>query len=197
MEPITDHVAQGQALWIQQYKNKPRLEALLASYTQEVQELEDAIWEVRLSRYIDNATGAQLETLARLVGQTPQGENDALLRLLVKVRIRINRSHGHFNDILAIGHLLFGDAAFSLSELYPTFMLLEAEHAWDGDVSAARVAGLLQEAAAGSVRIDLHWREEADNETFMFADGDVEELDEDTGLADDDGLVGGALMGVN
>jgi hypothetical protein len=100
LEQITDHEEQAYGLFLEQYSEKPRLAALLASYAQEIQELEDAIWAVRLGRFLDNAVGAQLDVIGKLVGEPREGRADNVYRVLITGKIRVNWSLGRPKDVI-------------------------------------------------------------------------------------------------
>src|SRR5688572_13994483 len=99
---IADHVEQGLRLLLDQYKDKPRLTALLSSYLNRVQELEDAAWDVRIKRFVDDAVGAQLDGIGRIVGELRQGRDDVTYRLFILARIRVNLSFGHADDVIDV-----------------------------------------------------------------------------------------------
>jgi hypothetical protein len=108
LEQVTDHEEQAYGLFLDQYAEKPRLAALLASYTQEIQELEDAIWAVRLGRFLDNAEGAQLDVIGKLVGERRDGRADNVYRILITAKIRVNWSRGRPNDVIAVVRIVQG-----------------------------------------------------------------------------------------
>ena len=108
LEQVTDHEEQAYGLFIEQYSERPRLAALLASYTQEIQELEDAIWAVRLGRFLDNAEGAQLDVIGKLVGERRDGRADNVYRVLITAKIRVNWSQGRPNDVIAVVRIVQG-----------------------------------------------------------------------------------------
>lgn len=95
-------VEDGLGLLITQFKEKPVLAALLTSWLQQVQELEQAWLDLFTERGLDTATGAQLDVLARIVGTTRDGATDAQLLARIKSRIVINRSNGTAEDLLQI-----------------------------------------------------------------------------------------------
>jgi hypothetical protein len=99
---ITDHVEQAQGLVLEQYKNKPRLAAWIASYVGEVQALEDAAYDVIIKRLVDVAVGAQLDTIGRIVAQPRSGQTDDVYRIFISARIRINRSKGQARDLVDV-----------------------------------------------------------------------------------------------
>ena len=99
-------------------ENNPQLAALLTSYTDEVQELENAIWDVMVGRLTDYASGVQLDALGRIVGQKRESLGDAAYRAHIKARVRINQSFGQAKDIIAVIKLV-DSAVFHITE-YPT-----------------------------------------------------------------------------
>ena len=123
LAPIADHVEQGRALLLEQYRGKPRLDALLAAYTRQVQKLEDAIWSVILGRMLENAAGVQLDKIGKIVGQKRLGEPDVRYRMLIQVRIAINRSSGYPDEIINVARLVcqppFAPHAFDVEDEPP------------------------------------------------------------------------------
>lgn len=105
-------------------ENNPQLAALLTSYTDEVQELENAIWDVIVGRLTDYAEGVQLEALGHIVGQKRDGLGDAAYRAHIKARIRINQSFGQPQDVIAVIRLV-DTVSFHLAE-FP----VAAFHVW-------------------------------------------------------------------
>lgn len=96
-------------------EDNPQLANLLSSYTDEVQELENAIWDVLVGRLTDYAVGVQLDALGRIVGQKRDSLGDAAYRAHIKARIRINQSFGQPKDIIAVIKLV-DTSAFHLAE---------------------------------------------------------------------------------
>ena len=52
----TNYLALAQSRNLEQYKDKPRFNALLASWTQEVQAVENALWQIYVNRLLQNAS---------------------------------------------------------------------------------------------------------------------------------------------
>lgn len=120
----TDHVARGLARLLQQYQSSPYMRGLLTSYLNRIQELENAAWEVILYRLLPNAEGAQLDALGRIVGRGRGNLSDANYLLAIQAEIRINRSSGTPEDMIAIATLSLppGDV-FTYAEAYPAVAL--------------------------------------------------------------------------
>jgi hypothetical protein len=188
----------GVGLFIDQYKDKPRLEALARSFLDSCQELEDVIWSVLLARIIDNAIGKNLDTLGKLVGQPRLGYDDVTYRIFINARALVNRSRGRAQDIIAVAALLLGVYTFSYTDLYPASFVVEA----DGPVSAgivahaSAIATLISKARSAGVGSSFHYTDEASAGLLLFSATDSMDIDSPHGLADDTGTTGGTLIGV-
>lgn len=167
--PITDHVERGLAHLIEQYRGRPRLEAYVRSFLLEVQALSDAAWEVLISRLIDDATGEQLTVLGRLVGERGRVEDDERFRVVIRARIAVNKSRGTGNDILRVAILLLGVTEFTLEEFFPGAMVLTIED--QIDFIPLIEHAMLEQAALGGVRIDVHFHETPSDELFRYGTG--------------------------
>ncbi len=167
LEHNPDYVAQGLLRIIEQYKGKPRLAAWITSYLEEIQELEDAMWQVVTERWLEKpdgspgAVGAQLLVLGRIVGQVNPGldisdpierEN---YRALIRARIKVNRSSGKRGQLIEILRLVVGDdATINYAEYYPARIMLTSVGA-DADLDMDIVLGLLRDAKAAGVALQL------------------------------------------
>lgn len=100
---ITDHEASGLALLIPEYQDTPRWQAWVASMLISVQEIETAefdVWEIVLN--IDEAVGAQLDLIGRIVREDRDGRTNDLYRRAISVRILINKSQGRIEELVLI-----------------------------------------------------------------------------------------------
>lgn len=193
---VTDHADQGVALLLDQYKEKPRIEALLRSYLDEVQELEDVIADIRASRDVDTTTGVHLEKIGRKVGQPRVGVDD-LYRVFIRVRIRVNASHGKAKDVIAVAKLATLGRACKFYPLYPASFVIDVLEPLGATLTplAGFIAGLIEEATAAGVGSSLHFSDSEEDETFAFSSDDDEQADAARGFADNAGLTGGQLIG--
>lgn len=108
---VSDHEQSGVDLLLEQFRGLPRIEGLLRSYLIQVQQLEDALWEILGSSILDNASDAQLDGIGDLMGEPRRGRSDALYRPAIRVRALINRCNGKHSEILAILTLHLGVAS--------------------------------------------------------------------------------------
>src|SRR5690606_28166017 len=78
-------------------------------------------------------------------------------------RIAVNRSNGHGEDILRVASLLF-ERDFDLTEFYPGAMVLTVTE--PVDAVPALEHEMMEDAAAGGVRIDVHCSEDEQADLF-------------------------------
>lgn len=67
-----------------------------------MQEAEDNIYDLVISRMLDNANDAQLDQWGAVIGELREGEADSAYRNIIKARIRANSSNGNIEDLLII-----------------------------------------------------------------------------------------------
>jgi hypothetical protein len=73
---------------------RTNVKAITKIYLDVFQDIETAIEAVYISRYIDQATAAQLDLLGALVGRLRANFADAEYRTLIRAQILVNRSDG-------------------------------------------------------------------------------------------------------
>lgn len=149
---FTDHESRVSRL-IEQFQDKPDLEALIRSYLAQLQDVEDALFEIILERDLDNAVGLQLSTIADIVGQPRTTSDDDRFRTMVRARIAINLSDSTGEDIIRVANLLLVDGeAYELKEEPPAQLrvtVLDPLTSADADL----MRDLLNLADAGGVRL--------------------------------------------
>jgi hypothetical protein len=191
---VTDHVAQGLALFIEYFQNKPNLAALTSSYLNQIQEIENVFFDVLTKRYIANAKDAQLDTLGRIVGQPRIGATDDIYRLWILARIRANVSNGRADDIIQVAQLVLQGLSFTYDDYYPASFVVDVTEPMTVDApSVASIIGITRGAGIGSA---LLFASSTEDNSFTFADGDDQEDDIDRGFADDASTVGGEFVDV-
>lgn len=104
-----NHNTEAQALFTDHYRNQVVIPALLKGYMAKVQELETVFWSIINSFLLaNNPTGDQLNSIGSIVGAPRGSLNDADYLAAIRLQIRVNRSQGLANDIIAVGSLACG-----------------------------------------------------------------------------------------
>ncbi len=191
-----DHVTQGLSLLIQQFKGKPRIEAFLTTFLDQIQELEEAFIDLWLIKLLSLASGVHLADIGNLVGQpNSAGLDDDDYRQLVRARILANRSNGDPDTLIAIVRLVFptgGSVEFTRLPDASFILELSAEDGTD-DYPMAELARIINRARAGGVHGLFQWSPAPPENTFTLADGNVDQVSTTQGFPDEDGNGGGVL----
>lgn len=151
---IDDHTAQGLARLIEKYKDKSKLRALLSSYLNRIQEIEDLLWEIINEQLLDNAVGVQLDIWGKLVKQPRVSDDDDIYRLFIKAKIIILRSHGRTDDYIKVLFAILGeDFAFRVRDVYPHQVRIYLDDASPYDPNV--IAQLLGKTRAATITLRL------------------------------------------
>lgn len=109
--PVTNQIERALGRLTTAFRSQPNVRAILKSLLVGVPELEATLWAVINTRILSNLdvmvaanqdTGDQIDNIGALVGESRQGRTDAEYLPVVKLRIRVNRSHGTPNDIIEV-----------------------------------------------------------------------------------------------
>ena len=190
-------VDEGIALLTTAYRNQPNIRALLSAFLVQMQEIENVQHDVLQSRLIGTAfakitvenptccedevsvtgaeeatvvldgSGAQLDTLAKLVGaDIRDGRSDAEFLIEIKARILANRSDGLARDLIKIAKLVVGaEATVYYSEPAPATVSISVV-----EVEGARtLIKILGDAKGGGVRLVLTYTSAPDENTFRYS----------------------------
>lgn len=196
IDPIDDYFEHSKDLFVEVFKDKPRLSAILKAYSAQSDELEAVFWAILATRDVDQAVGIQLDALGKIPVQVRVGDTDDIYRTFIKTRIRVNRSNGHNVDIVQLVQLATGSNNFEILDLYPASFVVTVK-----DAIASWLAPLLAEflgdAAGAGIGTGLVWSDAAESGLFTFASGDDpdEDGDDGRGWSDDTGAQGGEFAG--
>ena len=164
----TDHTADALARLLEQFKGRAKLESLIESYIDQIQKIENVVWDLHEDRHVDSAAGVNLDKLGELVGQDREGRTDPVYRNWIKARIIINRSSGKPAEMYRIGELILDTLDHSeLEEQYPAAVVFRA---FEVSTDATALAELLNLATPAGVRFILEWSDSAETELFRFSD---------------------------
>ena len=108
MHPVHDHVDTALALLVQQFQDKERIRFLLGALVSQVQGVEDTLWDLHIARRLARAAGAQLDGIGRIVGLRRGRLIEESYRTYLRAQIRLLRSHGTPEDLLAMVSLIVG-----------------------------------------------------------------------------------------
>lgn len=149
---ITDHEQQALDRLPSQYFEKLRIVAVQNALSRQIQDLEDAQFDLLRNRALPTAVGVQLTLLGEMLGESRNGRNDDDYRVAIGVRIQRNLSQGEGNRILDIMKALADADDVELFEIFPAHIKVQLNGTIPNDDDI--VQALLEIKAAG-VGFDL------------------------------------------
>lgn len=147
-----DHVGDIRNLLIDQYRERPIIEAVLTSYIKQVQDLEDMFFQLLGDRWLDTAQGAQLDGLGQIIGEAREGRDDVDYLQALYARIRINIGSGLLEDIITVIKGIVGDAyTVHVQESFPAAFLAAIQEPVPVDINYPRLGVFVRSVAAAGV----------------------------------------------
>jgi len=147
----TDHAGKLIEQLTSFFRDGPRNQALMRALGAQVQELEQATWDVFNAFDLDTATGHRLDLLGKIVGEGRSDRSDTDYRAAIRVRALINRSNGKLPELLTIAGLLASAATIHARETYPATISIDFDD--HGAVKWALIVRLLTQAKGGGIRL--------------------------------------------
>lgn len=193
----TEHVEEALRLLLEQFKGKAKIEALLSSFIEQIQDGEVVTFDLYAERLLDTATGVQLDVLGTIVGQERQWSDDEEYRLYIKARIAINRSNGKAEEIINILNLVWGSTyTYEVQDTGNASFQIDLRDAVPTAV-ATTILTMATDAKAGGVKIRVIWNPDPQTDVFTLSTQSGA-IDTDTarGLANVAQTQGGKLTGV-
>lgn len=105
---FTEHFAQALNRLLSQFKGKPRFEAVIKAFLDQIQEVENILNTLLNARTIDNASGDLLDIIGKIVGRPREGRDDNDYRVWLKSQLSINKSSGTAEELITVIQLITG-----------------------------------------------------------------------------------------
>ncbi len=160
MEKI-NYVDLAEELILSQYKNKPNINGLLEVHGLSMNNLQDAIWELRDEFWLETSTGVQLDTVGKILKTFERtSDDDEVFRHDIQINVSLHSS-GTVNEIINILIAIYGATFVKWHPEYPgkqtiwtdgTVTLNDLEKISMGGVGVKKLAPLV--TAAGAMIID-------------------------------------------
>ncbi len=194
---IIDYADKAVARMLFQYRERPRLRAMVSELALEVQKAEDALWAMVAQTSIDTAEGVWLDYLGGIVGEPRSGATDTDYRKYIHARIAANRSKSNVEDILAVMRAWAGGVLPStiFRDMFPAAF----EMTLSTPVTLAelpRLFRLLRGARAAGVGTMVIYQTVADADAFTFSSDATLQASSTQGFGDaTNPATGGAFVG--
>jgi len=190
----TDHVTEALGNRLEQFKNSPKMAAFITAFVNQIQDLEEASFELYLDRWIDTAVGVQLDGMGSIVGEDREGRGDDAYRLAIKAQIQINFSDATPEDILR-ALVNFYNRTYEMIEIPPAAFIIRLVDAWVTGVDSdpEDFVSLLNNVNGAGIKAWFQYSIVDDDATFTFASGDALEASTMQGFGDDAQITGGIM----
>lgn len=162
-----NHVSEALANFIEQFKNKPNFVAVTTAIVNQIQDLEEAFFELLTDRYLDVAFGVQLDGLGLIVDEDREGRGDDEYRIAIRARILLNLGDGTPEDLIELLKAVSDGGTVQLTEYYPAALTMFVLLALDL-TTALRLNRALQSGKSAGVDAHLIYGESDPGELFRF-----------------------------
>lgn len=199
----TTHISEAIADLLEQYKGQPKIEALISSYVQQVQDLETVAFQVLQERLLPDASGVQLDGLGAIVGQDRQGDSDTIYKTWLAAKFLVNACEGTIEEMIAIALALLDIDSITdleLTEYFPAGFVIDVSDPLTY-LNPHRFARFMQTARPATVEFAFEYLLSDSSEIFTCSDWDgvgaySADYDSALGFGDDgDPNTGGKFAG--
>lgn len=167
--PIPNHVEAAINRLLFQYKGKPRIEAVLRSIVQPIQDLEDIFNDMEIKRALATAAGVQLDNIGKIVGLARfPGDDDETYRRKLYARIKINTSNGQPEQAIQTFQLFTNAVLVLLSEEFPGEVLIGSDAQFADQEAVDTLLAIMEMVLPAGVRMNGFVSFDPD-EAFAFA----------------------------
>lgn len=104
---------------LHQFKDSPNYKALVETYLELHNQIQETCFEVLASRDIQQATGLSLDLIGKIVGQQRNNLSDDDYRQAIIIKIYVNNSKGTISDIQNIVKALTNSTDVQVFEIFP------------------------------------------------------------------------------
>lgn len=169
-----DHEIRGLAKLTKAYCDKPRIVAILSAFLRQIQQVENAMFQLVSKINIDGGDGAVLDLIGSLIGAPRSGATDQEYRIVLRGVVAANKSDGKSGAVLKVLTLLLAGAreqpaVIKWEDLYPAGFKLSILSDTTG-TPIPRLVELIERAKAGGVSLSLEHSLNPSSEVFSFSD---------------------------
>lgn len=130
---ITDHVLRAINSLNPRWREDLRAQEFVTAFVEEIQELENVLYQLVTNTYLSNAEGAQLDEYGELLGVERNGLIDDEYRALLQVKALANRAPGIVDTITEIARVaLFSATGVQYAHNQPASYQLDVSLAFPG-----------------------------------------------------------------
>ena len=153
---IPDYRDLASALLLSQYRESPRVQALIKALAGATQEIEDISFDLLVSTTLSAASGWALDQWGAVVGEDRGGLDDEDYRRFIEARILANLSDDTIDRMISVFEIVAGPGEVRYFELYPAAYALTIKR--DSpltDALRSRIRALMQSIKPAGVGLTL------------------------------------------
>jgi len=120
---ITNYEEITAELPIEQFKNKPNFIEFIKALSMHANDIEDAMFRLKLTRRIDTAVGLELDVIGVIVGAEREGLDDEEFRDDIRFYIALNTSGGEPEILMGALALFSKSKVSSIQEYFPASVI--------------------------------------------------------------------------
>lgn len=148
----TNHAEEAVQNLATQFQGKPRIAATLTVFARQIQELEQALYDLLIYRQLEFAEGAQVDGFGSIVGEAREGRTDLDYKAAIRARINLNLGHGTTEEIVALIRGIAGDVQVKIVDYYPAGFIADIVDPIDPlIVDPVRIANFVQSGKPAGV----------------------------------------------
>lgn len=161
IEKIDSHIQDAINRLAQQYADSSNFQAILSSFNEQIQDLEDTFFNLIEGQWVDNAEGQILDDFGTIVGQDRLGFDDDFYRILIYVKMGQNVSEGEPERLIDVYKIITRANLGWIFEDFPAGLTLMSNGEIN-PITAQFIYEQLQQVAPAGVRIDYigQWDDE-------------------------------------
>lgn len=118
-EQITNYAERLKSLLLYQFQQKPNFISFVDGFAVSAQDLEDELYRFFSELSLNNATGAQLDGIGEILGESRLARTDDDYRAFLSVRISINVSRGEPETLISVLAAITESTFILFTEVYP------------------------------------------------------------------------------
>jgi len=119
MQRIDDYRERAASRFTSLYAHADRLKALADIFAGRMQAMEDVLQQLLRERWVDDASGQQLDEMGEIVGEPRLDRADEFYRPAILVRILLNQAGGEPESLIRFIEVGFGADVVAYQEIYP------------------------------------------------------------------------------
>lgn len=119
LAPDVDHVTRGLSRLPEQFKDSENFKHLIQIFLEEIQEIEETIYDILRFSSLDQAVGIHLDRIGEILGKRREGMSDEEYSRYLRVQVSLNTSQGTIPTLINLWKYLLNTDNVNYKEEFP------------------------------------------------------------------------------